>query len=65
MENLKIELAKANEKIAKAEYELSETEMMCDTFLNQVVHLNSKQRGYEDEISLLKRTCDNLRTQVT
>ena len=65
MENLKIELAEANEKNAKAEHELSEAEKMCDTFLNQLVHLNSKQREAEKEISSLKRTCDNLCTQVT
>lgn len=44
MENLKIELAKANEKNAKAE---------------------SKQRESEEEISSLKRTCDNLCMQVS
>lgn len=60
----RIELAKANERSAKTEYELGEAEKMCDTFLKQVVHLNSKQKESEKEISSLKRTCDNLRAQV-
>lgn len=65
MENLKMELTEANEKNAKAEYELSEAKKLCDTLFDQVVHLNLKQRKSEDEISSLKQTCNNLRTKVT
>ena len=60
-----MELTEANENNAKAEYELREAEKLCDKLLNQVVHLNSKQREFEEEISSLKQTCDNLRTKVT
>ena len=68
---LSTEVAKTNEGKQKLQSELSETakrcadfQKRCVSYFNQVVSLNSKQQEYEEEISSLKRSCENLRAQV-
>jgi predicted RNase H-like nuclease (RuvC/YqgF family) len=71
IEELSTEVAKANQKNQNLQSELSETAKKCSHFqtqcaglFNQVVSLISKQQESEEEISSLKRACENLRAQL-
>jgi peptidoglycan hydrolase CwlO-like protein len=68
---LTAEVEKAYEGKQKVESELSETtkrcadfQKKCAGFFDQVVSLNSKQQESEEEISSLKRSCENFRAQL-
>ena len=69
---LETEVMKGKESKGKIEAELIETtkkfaecEKKCAGLYNQVTNLNSKQVQAEEEISMLKRSNENLRAQVS